>query len=234
MVKGTPAEEFLKVLNDPGVVEALSKIMEAVMVKTLVPRIVALEKSVETLTDDTILLRQRAIAAEDRIADLEASARIDVLTIKGIPTGSFADGATPSAGGDGTGTSGSSVEAQHAVQKFCQEKLGVTVGDHDISAAYRVKAGLKDGGIRPITVRFNNRRVRDAVYGARRVLKNTSFFISEHLTPEIASMFYEARKLVKDGKLSSAWTQNCRVYVKHSTSRDEKPSLVRYLKDITN
>ena len=65
-------------------------------------------------------------------------------------------------------------------------------------------------------VRFNNRRVRDEIYGARMNLKHSreQIFINEHLTKPNSDLYYKARMAKKDKKIADAWTSNGRIAIK--------------------
>ena len=57
-------------------------------------------------------------------------------------------------------------------------------------------------------------------------------FISEHLTRTVASLFFEAHKLVQEKKLASAWTNKGLVNVKFTAEASEKPTVILNLTDI--
>jgi len=116
---------------------------------------------------------------------------------------------------------------------FCQNSLNIEICQNDISSAHRIVAGLKDT-IRPVVVRFTTHRVRDEIYRARKILKdsNDRIYISEHLTRQNAELFYEARKLIRLKKLNSAWTLNGLVFVKFTTDPTEKHTLIRRLANL--
>ncbi len=44
--------------------------------------------------------------------------------------------------------------------------------------------------------------------------RGTDTYLSEDLTPEDAKVFYEARKLRKEGKITATWTNRNAVFVK--------------------
>lgn len=118
---------------------------------------------------------------------------------------------------------------------FCNDSLGLRVTPQDISIIHRISASSKDT-VRPIIVRFTNRRTRDAVYRARKLLKDhnhsSRVYISEHLTKVSAGLFYEARQLQRQNKLSSAWTQGGQVYVKFTSDLSVRPTLVKKKLDL--
>jgi len=77
----------------------------------------------------------------------------------------------------------------------------------------------------PVVVRFTNRKARDAVYSARRSLKNRSkqICINEDLTKSVAELFHEAINLVKNKKLFSSWTSGGSLFVKESSVPEYRP-----------
>lgn len=80
--------------------------------------------------------------------------------------------------------------------------------------------GAKKSTTRPrdIIVKFTSYRARQKVLTRRSALKNSKIFggvyINEELTKQRGEVFYQARQLVKQGKLSTAWTNNGIILVK--------------------
>src|SRR5207248_3851333 len=102
--------------------------------------------------------------------------------------------------------SNSSVE--NTVLEFFRNELHVDISPDDISIAHRLRVGARDS-VRPVIVRFNNRKARNKVYSAKSQLKNSGkrIFINEHLTKMNSDIFFEARKLVREKKIFAAWTR---------------------------
>jgi hypothetical protein len=94
---------------------------------------------------------------------------------------------------------------EETVLEFMNTSLGVKVQPQDLAIAHRLKAGEKDK-VRPVIVRFLNRKVRNEVYRAKKKLKDIGgqVYISEHLTKSASDLFFVARKMVKDKRLASA------------------------------
>ena len=113
--------------------------------------------------------------------------------------------------------------------------LGIKVEAQDISIAHRVKASKTDK-VRPVIVRFVNRKTRNAVYGASKLLKNSNatepVFISKHLSKSASDLFFEARKLLREKKIHGTWTQNGQVYVKFSSDPNVRANVVRCRADM--
>jgi hypothetical protein len=131
---------------------------------------------------------------------------------------------------------------ESSVLQLCNDTLGIEVSSKDISVAHRLKAGKNDR-YRPIIVRFASRKVRDEIFRAKRKLfaprdrdgsssgNTEKIYISEHLTRGVSNIFFEARKMVRDKRLASAWTHKGLVNVKYSAEANEKPTVIRALAD---
>jgi hypothetical protein len=129
----------------------------------------------------------------------------------------------------------SHVAVTSTVVAFFNDVLHVDVAPSDISTAHRMKAGPKDA-TRPVIIRFSSRRVRDAVFRAKKCLKNQTkpIYISEHLTKANSDLFFGSRKLLKKKKIYSTWTQNGLVYVKSSADASSRPVLVKCHADLNS
>ena len=88
--------------------------------------------------------------------------------------------------------------------------------------------------VKLIIVRFVSRNTRNAIYSARKSLKdsNPPIFISEHLTKSVSELFFEARKMLSDNKIHAAWTQNRLVHVRFSSDPHSKPTIIRSRGDL--
>ena len=160
---------------------------------------------------------------------LESCTRLDNLIFKGLPEQSFAERGTPAATDtDSAAIADSHLAVEQTVIAFCRDSLHIDVDKRDISTAHRLKAGPKDS-IRPVIVRFTNRRIRDAVFRAKKQLKTLPkpVYISEHLTKLSADIFYESRKLVRNKKLHSTWSQNGQIYIKVTSDPASRPKLIK-------
>jgi len=72
------------------------------------------------------------------------------------------------------------------------------------------------------------------VFGAKKLLKGASsrIFISEHLTKVDTDLFFEARRLLREGKIFGAWTMNGVVHVRFSPDPTTKATTVRSHADL--
>jgi len=89
--------------------------------------------------------------------------------------------------------------------------------------------------VRPLVVRFTNRRSRDMILRAKKVLRTEPgdrVYVSEQLTRAASGIFFEARKLVKEKKLNAAWTINGRVHIKKTPDLKKKPTIIQNLEDL--
>jgi hypothetical protein len=244
-------EDFVKALLDPRIMKALTKALtplresiEASLEKKLESYGVtlrALKADNGRLTDQCNALmlenadiKKQLSACSQRVDELERYSRSDNLIIRGLPESSAAERASaapPLHDGATLQDSHRSVEA--SVVSFVKDALKIDIQPTDISTAHRIKAGLKDT-TRPVIVRFTNRRVRNLVYGAKKLLKGTSsrIFVSEHLTKADSDLFFEARKLLQEKKIFAAWTQNGLVHVRLSPDPTTRATVVRTCADL--
>ena len=249
-------DDLVEALLDGRVVEALAKALSPFINKTinecLAERLADITKSLVDVKQANDLLqnqvgllkrendglRQQMTSQTSRIEALETYSRLDNPIVKGLPEQSYAERGSPAANhADDTQSATSHLAVESTVLSFIRDRLHVECSPSDISTAHRIKAGPKDT-IRPIIVRFTNRRVRDNVYRAKKQLKATKstapVFISEHLTKSAADLFYEARKLLRAKKIHSAWSQNGQVRVKFDNGPTTKPSIIKCRDDLFN
>jgi cell division protein FtsB len=196
----------------------------------------------DKLVDDNKKLADENKSLRKELDEIELYSRRDDLIIHGLGAESYSDASSSSAGPVTGGAGISNVATEEMVVKFCRDSLGVHVTNEDISVAHRLptKTNRSTSGSQgplmpaPIIVRFTRRRIRDAVFGAKKQLKNTrpGVFINEHLTPRNAELYRQARLLVKQKKLVSAWTYNCQIFIKDSEMTDARSIKVNCLLDM--
>ncbi|XP_039299443.1 uncharacterized protein LOC120355183 [Nilaparvata lugens] len=112
----------------------------------------------------------------------------------------------------------------------------------DISAVHRLHNRKDDNRPPPIVINFTSRIVKSNWLAARRLkgsltaselnvnFPNTPVYLNEHLTTLTRSIFNSARQLVKDKKLHSVWTADCKVMAK--TAVGQRPFRVRDMEHI--
>ena len=167
--------------------------------------------------------------------ELESYSKCDNLIIRGLPETTFSERAS------GFLLAASTILqpleshclVESAVITFCHDALNVTVSSRDISTAHRIKGGDKDKP-RPVIVRFTNRRVRDETYSSKTKLKDLPirYYISEHLSRSASEPFFEARKMLREKKLVSTWTQNGQVHVRFTSDMSKRPSIIKTRQDL--
>ena len=103
-----------------------------------------------------------------------------------------------------------------AVLDFCQNKLDIPIATQDISIAHRLKKSTNSTEAPPVIVKFSTRKVRDAVFAARRRLKGSSLpiFINEDLTKRSADLYRCARALFMNKTITKTWTNIGFVFIK--------------------
>ena len=62
--------------------------------------------------------------------------------------------------------------------------------------------------------------------------KKNGIYISEHLTKNVANLYFEARQLAREKKLMAVWTNKGLVNAKFTNDPNEKPTVLRNLGDI--
>ena len=99
---------------------------------------------------------------------------------------------------------------------FAKNKLKIDINPSDISTVHELKTNSQARKGTCI-VRFTSRSARDMFYRSRTELysdKHNRIYVNEHLTQRNAAIYREARDLRKSGKITHAWTKNCRVLVR--------------------
>ena len=110
------------------------------------------------------------------------------------------------------------------------------VSSSDISIAHRLKQRQPSNRPPSIIVRFTSKKVRDQVYRARRSLKNSHppVYINENLTKMTASLYRQARELVKKKVLHAALISGGALFIRKSeeaSCKSQKISTESALRD---
>jgi hypothetical protein len=212
-------DDIVKALQDDAVLSAIGSIFDSKL-KDL------LHTLHEVKTENT-QLRNDLNAANQHIEKLEAYSRRDNLIVSGLPLVSYSEAAAMPPH-DGNGADHTSTDTEKAFLSLCNDTLGLPTTSADISVAHRLPS--HGAGKSPsVIVRFTNRKARDAVYRAKRQLKNAApakIFINEDLTKHVAGLFFTARSLIKQGRLASAWTNGGVLYVKLTKDPACKPTKI--------
>lgn len=240
-------EDFIEVMLDQRVQDAMAANTSgalALMVREILNKeLVAIHRTCADLKKENTALKHALTALENshatiskanaelsvRIETQECYSRRENIVIRGLPEASFAELGTRSndCSSQDMIPVGSSLPVEQAVIELCRDRLGIDVLPSEISSAHRIRKGDKDT-TRPVIVRFVCTKTRDKIMRAKKQLKSAGnrIYISEHLTFAASKCFYEARKLVREKKIESAWTMNGQVYFKRTASATEKPTLM--------
>ncbi len=95
------------------------------------------------------------------------------------------------------------------------KQLKTKLDQKDIVDARRMGPG-KIGKTRDILIKFASRSKCDSLYKNREMLHQTTIpvFVNEDLTQRRSQLFYEARRLKKQGRVFGAWSQQGNIIIK--------------------
>jgi hypothetical protein len=207
--------DLITALQDSNVKDAIASIFDT--------RVTELLETIKEVKLENEILRADLNAVKQRIDRLETYSKKRNLIIAGMPTTGYSDAVSQPAQEDDIATSTPSVES--AVVKLFNTQLKVPISTADISVAHRLRP-KKDDKTAPIIVSFTSLKARDAVYRARRGLKDYKdhrIYINEDLTRTVVELFRQARELVKEGKLIGAWTAGGVLVVRKSLESNCRP-----------
>jgi len=225
-------EQLVAAFSDEKVIEALAKALQPVIQTVVDTGIDRLQKElnkrdarIEQLSKQNAALSTKLQNQAEYLNQLETYTKLDNLVIQGVPLSSYAEAAASNESGEAEDDDGAdaprrenSATTETLVLDLFEKRLGVKVCAADISTCHRLRKSPKQPHP-PIIVRFANRKARDLVIGARRKLRevqHNSVYINEHLTRVTSAVYANARKLVKEKKLSKAWTYHGNVVVKNN------------------
>ena len=118
------------------------------------------------------------------------------------------------------------------------QDMDCTIGG-DFSAR-RLGKKRDDGKPRLTLIQLSTVWDKRKIMASRTSLRNEdslrkTVFINEDLTKEQSSLFYEARQARKAGQLTSAWTADCKIYVRPVGSpQGAQPTLIGRIGDLTS
>jgi predicted ribosome quality control (RQC) complex YloA/Tae2 family protein len=229
---------ILDAILDPKACEAIAKALSPFITKLfdeyLTSKLEDMNDRMRMIENENEQLKVTVREQAQRIEDIEVYTRCDQLIVRGLAENSYAERASASAATDTATHVSDSVQAvENTFINFCKDRLNVSVSAQDISIIHRLKAGANDP-VRPIIVRFTNKKIRNNIYSAKKRLKGSTdrIFITEHLTKHASNLFYLARQLLKEKKIFGCWTTNGQIYVKFSPDPTTRPSLVRTKEDL--
>lgn len=241
----TSTAELIEALKDPAVAEAIATALGPYIARAIDAavdkKLAEINSVVVNLTLEVSALKAQVDEQGKRLEDVEIYSRAHDLIIRGLPENSYAERSSASGTDSDALMSESHSSVESSVLSLCNDRLGISVYPRDISVAHRLKAGKSDK-YRPVIVRFSSRRIRDDVLRARKKLmtdptslhnNQDKVFISEHLTRPVANLFFEARKMMREKRLASAWTHKGLVNVKFTANANEKPTIIRSLAELS-
>ena len=229
--KQQTVEDLIIALRDPRVLEALAGVFE-LKLQSVVEE---LKKDNDHKASQITKLQSDLQSATSRIEALETYARRDNLLISGLPVETFAEAASTNIAEEASSRGPEhNLTVERSVLKLFNEQLGVAISSNDISVAHRLKTRNQIAGPPTTIVRFTNRKAKEAVYAARRNLRNapTRVYINEDLSKATADLFRQARQLVRVKSIHSAWTSSCAVYIKESGELNCRPRKISTIADL--
>lgn len=209
------------------------------LLQTLTCQITALEKENEKQAEQITKiekekqeLNQKVAVLEEKCDDLEQYSKVDNVIISGLKSQSYA-AAVDSSDNRDLPNALETENVQDQVLNLFNKELNLNITKSDISAVHYIKRKNKK---RDIVVRFVSRQTKDSVMKNRKKLKGRSqpLYINEHYTEKTAKLAFEARQLVKKGKVAFTWTKNCKVFIKTvgETPEEEKVVLIKNMADV--
>lgn len=208
--KSSLTDDLIKALKDDSVLQAIGSIFD-VKVSELMRSIDELKQVNTRQSGHITKIQQELKVANMKIENLDKLSRKENLVISGLLPASAAEASTASS----TYTEAENNRAtEQLVLRLFNDKLRVPVKADDISIAHRLKK--IPGQPTPIMVRFTNRKVRDDIFRARKLLKNhqPKVYVNEDLSSQTAELYKEARRRVKTKDLQSCWTTGGVLHVK--------------------
>lgn len=164
----------------------LTKIIEAVSIKMNE----YLDKQLSAFEDKIVKLENDVISIQDKLEISEQYSRLNSIRIYGVPERPQEN-------------------VTEDIISMIKSKLKVDVVPEDICICHRLKS--KEGGIKPVIVKFVRRSKKNEVYKEKKHLKGTKIIIREDLTQCRASM---VRELIKTFTNKNVFTSNGNIYIR--------------------
>jgi len=226
--KQSTVEDLIIALRDVRVVEALGGIFETKLLSV----VTELKEDNDRKATQITKLQCELKSANSRLEALECYTRRDNLLITGLAIGSYAEAAATD--NDGTPQIETSQAVECSVLKLFNEQMGIPIQSSDISIAHRLPKRQGAPGSPTTIVKFSNRKAREAVYSARRKLRNSAarIYINEDLNKTTAELYRQSRLLVKSKQIHSTWTTGCTVFIKESSDPRCRPKKIIQLSDL--
>lgn len=226
-----------------------------------------MNQRIDNHSDEIVMLKNENAELHKRLNAVESYSRIDNLLFCGLPESYASVSRAPlgpvtrssatlrsdsdqsgsnrdidQSGGDMMLSADQSLQSESqestllAVINYCQNNLNIEVTPNDISAVHRLPKGKYDR-VRPVIVRFSNRRVRDQIFTARRRMRpsrtesSSIVYVNEHLSKTNEQLFSKCRMMYKNKQVARVWTWHGTVCVKRNDSRIVK---VLSMDDLSN
>lgn len=226
-----------------------------------------MNQRIDNHSDEIVLLKNENAELHKRLNAVESYSRVDNLLFCGLPESYASVSKAPlgpitrssatlrsdsdqsgsnrdidHSGGDMMLSADQSLQSESqessllAVINYCQNNLNIEVTPNDISAVHRLPKGKYDR-VRPVIVRFSNRRVRDQIFAVRRRMRpsrtesSSIVYVNEHLSKTNEQLFSKCRMMYKNKQVARVWTWHGTVCVKRNDSRIVK---VLSMDDLSN
>lgn len=226
-----------------------------------------MNQRIDSHSDEIVMLKNENAELHKRLNAVESYSRVDNLLFCGLPESYASVSKAPlgpitrssatlrsdsdqsgsnrdidHSGGDMMLSADQSLQSESqessllAVINYCQNNLNIEVTPNDISAVHRLPKGKYDR-VRPVIVRFSNRRVRDQIFAARRRMRpsrtesSSIVYVNEHLSKTNEQLFSKCRMMYKNKQVARVWTWHGTVCVKRNDSRIVK---VLSMDDLSN
>lgn len=125
-------------------------------------------------------------------------------------------------------------------QKLARKELNIKVDQTDIMEIYRVGRTSEKKKHRDTIIKFRKKTTRDNIHQQRKNMvpkeeQESRVYINDHLTDHRANIFFALRKLVKDKRIHSAWSQRGNILMKSSeTDRPIQITSHRQVRELTH
>lgn len=171
---------------------------------------------ISLLRKDIADMQHALVQESSKVDELEQYSKKEDLIFRGVPD--FQDD-----------------DIDSRIIQVIERDLGVPVSSQDISIAHKLPKNKYDRN-NPIIVRFSNRKKKNQVYQARRVLRNRQenqpkIIVHEHLTRRNADLLKRARLLIPKGYAEFVWTNNCQILVR-MPSQNNQMGIVKNIKSV--
>ena len=162
----------------------------------------SLNKQISSLQADLNDKNKYISTLEERIDELEQYSRRNCLIFTGIPEKD-------------------EEKTDEIIFDIAKKQLNIELQNSDIDRSHRIPGGPRrrdNEKPRNIVVKFSTYNARRRVFEQKSKLKsrNNRIFINEQLTKKRSELYFEARKLVKTGKVKQAWTYDGRVLIRNN------------------